>query len=691
MSLIFKVTNPGGTIPIWPQPSGWKLDRYFDKGGTLQLDIAGSHGIADRAIVEAYYADEEGADSYSDIPFRGFVLPSDDRGDEVSKITIPSIEKMLDYRYTQLSRWPAGTTLAKILASDWPGAGETPGYLCQANNLIQPGSFVLLSGNVWKLPQGGTSFLGSLHTLGDRVYIDSTQQSWGTSTSLSSGQYWQDADYLYIHSTKNPYYSVVLAEGSYETNIRLGTISLASSTFTRSWRSAGAMISKEIARLLLAFELEFQYVHNADGYTYLNASAAIGRGANSTYYPTYKYDEVEIIRVRRNTTGGNAPVHALRGLGIGRGASRQAYSEASFPAGLRFVVLEEYSNQFAEQLAGTVSKKYADMQDQTAWQIVAEDDPTVMPGDYVRIEPEEDAPTIERIKQISESSNGPMNLYLGQRPRDLEDVARAKLDLRDALQRDLDLQFSAISVSNQENVDSSTPANIILDVPADDWDDELDSSWLMSIKMTAFESSVTGGTVAASYHGTAGNETYTGSAGAHQDHDLADAGDVGEPDGPGIYTFILNDDVTDSSGGTTHDHDLDGSWGTIPPYIHGHYFDDGSYPGTADEHEDHYLDLNPARTASVIQAKNIKDGFGSLAYLTVTATVINSLYPSGVTVPGTPYYDVAINETIEDLDVRGLVVPGQNTIRISIVKYGGTGNVAARANVSLSGKVVLKY
>ena len=59
--------------------------------------------------------------------------------------------------------------------------------------------------------------------------------------------------------------------------------------------------------------------------------------------------------------------------------------------------------------------------------------------------------------------------------------------------------------------------------------------------------------------------------------------------------------------------------------------------------------------------------------------------------PGTPYYDVAINETISDLDVRGLIVPGQNTVRISIVKYGGTGDVKARAHVSISGKVALNY
>ncbi len=210
MSLIFKALNPGATQPTWPQPSGWRHESYFDKPDALSLDMAGYHGVADRAIIEAYLAAEEGGDSFSDVVFRGYLLPPDEAGAKVSKASIPSMEKILDgSRWTVPVRYPAGTTLTKMLTHDWPASSvEKPGLLCMANNMVQPGSFILHSGNVWKLAQGGSSYLGSLQS--KHVYIDSVQQTWHTSASLTSGKFWQDAEYLYIYSSRNPYYSIVL-------------------------------------------------------------------------------------------------------------------------------------------------------------------------------------------------------------------------------------------------------------------------------------------------------------------------------------------------------------------------------------------------------------------------------------------------------------------------------------------------
>lgn len=684
MSLIFKALNPGATTPIWPLPVGWRHDGYFDKPAQLSLEIAGYHGVADRAIIEAYLQAEEGGDSFSDIVFRGYLLPPDEAGSQVSKFTIPSIEKILENaRWTVPVRYPAGTTLTRMLTHDWPASSsEKPGLLCMANNLVQPGSFVLHSGNVWKLTQGGSSYLGSLQS--KHVYIDSVQQTWGSSAVLSSGQFWQDADYLYIYSSKNPYYCTVLVEGIYETNIRLGDVETGSTTFAYSWRIGTNNIYKEITKLILATDQEWQFSHNQDGYTYLNVAASIGRGANNTRYPTFRYDLCEIIRQKRNTTGGARPVHALRGEGIGKGSSKQYYTAASFPQGLRFVERAEYASQFADQLQGTIGKLWDNYQDQSAWKITAEDDPSLMPGDWIKIVPEFDQPVIERVKQITRSSGSPMVVYAGQRPSDIDDQIRAKFDARELLQRDLDLEFSSITANGQENVDNATPCDIILDVPADDWDDEIDSTWLLSIKMTAFESSVSGGgTVAATGHGLGGNEYYTGADGAHNDHDLTSV--ISEDDG--YWGHIA------ASGWHTHEGDPDNPPSTTTDVSvpgHTHYLST-KYPDTADDHEDHYLDVNPAIDTDIDMGVKRADGFGSLAYLTVTATIINSLYPSGAVVPGTPYYDIAINEDISDLDVRGLIAPGQNTIRISIVKYPTAGAVKARAHVSLTGKVALNY
>jgi hypothetical protein len=694
MSLIFKATNPGATQPTWPQPTGWRHEAYFDKPDALSLDIAGYHGVADRAIIEAYLAAEEGGDSFSDVVFRGYVLPPDEAGSKVAKVSVPSIEKILDgSRWTVPVRYPAGTTLTKMLTHDWPASSvEKPGLLCMANSMVQPGSFILHSGNVWKLAQGGSGYLGSLQS--KHVYIDSVQQTWHTSPSLTSGKFYQDADYLYIYSSRNPYYSIVLVEGIYETNIRLGTIENGSTTFAYSWRIGAANVYKEITRLILATDQEWQFSHNQDGYTYLNVASSIGRGASNTNYPTYRYDLCEIVRQKRLTTGGARPVHALRGEGIGKGQSKQYYTEASFPQGLRFVERAEYSSQFADQLRGTIGKLYDNYQDQSAWKITAEDDPSLMPGDWIKIVPEFDQPVIERVKQITRSSDSPMVIYAGQRPLDAEDILQAKSDWRDQMQRDLDLEYSSITANGQENVDNDTPCDIILDVPEDDWDDELDSTWLMSIKMTAFEAVDGGGTVATTYHGVGNDETYTGADGAHSDHDLG--GITGEATNGNIFDIIdqVGVDYVNIDGVTVvEDVTFYNSYNqkfTGENHVHG--FGSYTYPGTADDHEDHDLPLNPGGTvSSVMGGVWHADGFGSLAYLTVTATIINSLYPSGTTVPGTPYYDVAIGETISDLDVGGLIVTGQNTIRISITKYGGTGDVKARAHVSLAGKVAINY
>lgn len=694
----FRVLNPGASVPIWPDPTSWKLDRYFDKAGQLEIEMAGQHGIADRARVDCFIAEEQGAASYSDIAFRGFVMPSDDKGDDVTKIVIKEQQKILDHRFTQTCRYAAGVTLAEMLSDDWPLPGETPGLICQASHLVQPGSFVLHSGQVWRLPQGGTSFLGSLHALGDNVYIDSTKQTWGSSATLSSGQYFQDSDYLYIRvpdASKNPYNYMILAEGVYETNIRLGSLEKSTETFAKSWRVGNSRVTNEIMWLLQAKELEFQFIHSADGYSYLNAAAAIGRGANATYYPTYRYDQCRIIKGRRNTTGGNL-CHALRGAGIGKGASRQFYTEGSFPPGLRFVEQEEYNGQFYDQLSGTVAKRYADIQDTTAWIIETETDPAAMPGDYIKIVPQYEGAVIERIKQITLSSDSPMKICAGQRGIDVEDRLKSKKYAQDMQQRELDLQYATISATGQENLDNTYPCEILLDVPAENVDGELDSTWLMSVKIGPYEASTNTIQHPQTNHGAGGADTTSGSGGAHDDHDL---GGITSGVGAGTLVGFNVETGYQIEDGSDHYHDVDAGTTYYVPYAldHSHSYANGTYPDEAAAH-DVPLKVNPATDATksdVIDRATALGGTHSwLAYVTVTIKIINSLYPSGQDVPGSPFADIALNESISDIDVSGMVVTGANTVRISIARYGTPGPgetsvVRARASVNLSGKIVV--
>jgi hypothetical protein len=740
MTLIFKATNPGSTTPLWPSVTDWKIDRYFDKPGSLRLELAGGHGIADRAIVEAYYASEDGATSYSDIPFRGVVMPSDDKFDQTHTLTIPSIERLLDYRFTQTSRYPASTTLNKILSSTAPTAGEVPGILWQVNSLIPAGGFQVVSGHIYKLTGGGTtSRLGDIHVAGDTIYRGATKLTWaGSYAALNANdEYWQDASDLYVYTAKDPAYSLIGVSNWKDTLIRLGTISLGSSTFTESWRVGNEQAYKHIVKLLQSFGLEIQYRHSADGYTYLDARATVGRGANSTYYPTYNYQTHKIVALRKTTTGGKLPVHVLRGLGQGGGAARKMYSAMSLTgSGPIFEALEEYASLFSTQLKATIDKRYSDLQDVTAWEIEAEDDPAAMPGDYVMIVPDKDGKVIERIRQISENATGTMKLFVGKRPRDPEDILRAKFDIRDALQRDLESRETAWSGNGQENVDDAAPCNIKIDIPAENWDTELDSKWLLSVTLNGYEASLSDVTTPTRNHGSDGTSTKAGSGGSKlkttsdessavsSDNDLADDYfSIAFTDGstPSTYNSTLGDlvgvvedvdvdgsgHVTDVSYGSavgTHDHHISynayhdtvttnhkhkwpssGSSSTVNVTAHG---------GDSDV-EAHAIGANPVTTNERTKTKDVETKFGGgkswTAYLTVAVKIINSSYPAGVAVPGSPFEDIALDEAISDIDVTGYVIAGKNTVQVSISRYdtpgpGETTVVKARASVTLAGK-----
>jgi hypothetical protein len=85
----------------------------------------------------------------------------------------------------------------------------------------------------------------------------------------------------------------------------------------------------------------------------------------------------------------------------------------------------------------------------------------------------------------------------------------------------------------------------------------------------------------------------------------------------------------------------------------------------------------------------IIDGLGlkptsSPTHITVTITLNSSA------VPGSPFEDYYIDDTINDIDISSLVnIYGDNTLRIAISEYGGSGAVKAAVNGSISSKYVL--
>jgi len=111
-------------------------------------------------------------------------------------------------------------------------------------------------------------------------------------------------------------------------------------------------------------------------------------------------------------------------------------------------------------------------------------------------------------------------------------------------------------------------------------------------------------------------------------------------------------------------------------------------------HGDHSVTDNPKPGPLDVYTETenddtIIDGLGlkptsSPTHITVTITLNSSA------VPGSPFEDYYIDDTINDIDISSLVnIYGDNTLRISISEYGGSGAVKAAINGSISSKYVL--
>ena len=119
----------------------------------------------------------------------------------------------------------------------------------------------------------------------------------------------------------------------------------------------------------------------------------------------------------------------------------------------------------------------------------------------------------------------------------------------------------------------------------------------------------------------------------------------------------------------------------------------GGTISTHSGHGDHYVTDNPNITLPMVQQSADSDTItlgltnepiSSPTHIIVTITLNSSA------VPGSPFEDYYIDDTINDIDISSLVdITGDNTLRIAISEYGGSGAVKAAINGSISSKYVL--
>jgi hypothetical protein len=147
---------------------------------------------------------------------------------------------------------------------------------------------------------------------------------------------------------------------------------------------------------------------------------------------------------------------------------------------------------------------------------------------------------------------------------------------------------------------------------------------------------------------------------------------------------------TSSAGSHTHSSSATGIY--VASDAHDHNIS-GYTTGTHAGHADHSVTDNPTHTLPMHIEDAMSDAItralnwiatGSPKHIIVTITLNNSA------VPGSPFEDYYIDDTINDIDISSLVnIYGDNTLRIAISEYGGNGAVKAAINGSISSKYVL--
>jgi hypothetical protein len=458
--LIITITNPDGisVSPVMVElPT---CDSYLDRPTRIQAKIEKHSGLDPQGIAQVT--------SKGKIILLGNVTKFDQANPEYDTLILDSAEFLLDQRIGAFYRFPAGTTLNAML-SEALGAGVV-GLLAQANSMALK-SWVQFSGSVYvyrdKDGNGGgtTSRLGTIAT----IYQATTALTKVAGVPTVAGTWYQSATELYLITTnKTPNDWIVLIPNSKDTNVRLGTISMGTTTFNVCFEVGASKIWPTIKTLILAAGLEWSLRYEKDGYAYLDASPIIGKGTASIPITTYVDGTVETpmpdavkCEITQGIIDGAGPLQALVGQGAGSGLTQQCSAAIDLVTkGTWREAIYSAGGLFSSMLKTATEKVFAnDYQDPVIYNVrTADQDWSQSVGNYVQLLTEGYQPIVRRIKHIQMRTAGDMLLECGQRLRTLQELLKSDNDLQRTLQA-----FYGAHVPTgwswpipQENIDSFT-------------------------------------------------------------------------------------------------------------------------------------------------------------------------------------------------------------------------------------------
>lgn len=742
----FYVTNPDGSA-FYVDVTDYNLDWYDDKAHKLSFACYKKYPVEENAIILVSYKG-----SYPFAGTIDKIVEKDETYKCECKSKDALLDQRIGCLYEYPAATTITQMLSSSKPSDnnniigllyWANSGVIAGPGI--------GGFELYSGTTYYISGGSSSSVfGNVDTSG--IFEDGTALiKGGSKSTLTAGQYYQESTGLYVRCTdnKDPKYHRMSIPNWKNTGIRLGTLSNGSTTFTTPFRVGRDKLYKEIIRVMKFGEMEFQFVYesrNGSSYVYLDGKAEIGNGSVTS--PVKRYTENKNVGKLEDSRD-TKKVNGVVGLGYGSGYTQQlaAYVDLNASGVWRESTYSD-SHLFSEYLETTLEDVWEQWNDNQTYII---DD--VLPdysleiGDYVRITLDQDEEVTKRIKHITIKNDEKMKLELNRRIRDAEDLIKAKSETYDNMLNFIDTYYSSYEFHFDGNVDDNVPLDVKFRIDSDQIDGNFDYRFLLSLTVDAFKSQVTDvttgshthgnvtgsggssshggtGTAGSHYHSVSGatadysagtkyNLYYgssgspgTSSAGSHshsgpshshgQNSAYGTTGSGGDPShahsyiGPSSYTDSGGTGSTSSNGSHSHTITMSQVWGVS--YDHQHSVS-GQTTDTHAGHSGHSVTDNPTHTLPVTtensHSDTITDGLtlettGSPKHVIVTITLNSSA------IPGSPFEDYYIDDTINDIDISSLVnITGDNTLRISISEYGGSGAVKAAINGSISSKYVL--
>ena len=726
------ITNPDGLTvkPIMVELP--QYDEYLDKPRRFQAAIEKDSGLDPQGTAKVTRRGK--------IILLGHIKKLDESKPEKDTLLLQSAEALLEERIGQFYRYPAGTRLDAILGSS--AGGDVVGLLCMANGLIPRGGWELHAGSVYKITGAGTSSrMGTL----TQLYQGVTLLAKDTAIPTSAGRWWQSSTDLYVWTTdgRSPQYHQMIAPAFKDTLMRLGTISLASTTFSVCYEIGETKIWPVIRSLVLAAGLEYSIRYEKDGYAYLDASATVGQGSEST--PVTTYIDGDNAEISLDEMDGDGHIQALIGQGAGQGITQQCAAAFDFTTlGTWREAIYQAGGMFGTMLQTATEKVFSDYSDPKIYKVDApEQDWAQGCGNYVGIVRPGAQPIYKRIKHIA-MKGGRMELEVGQRLRTLQEILKGKeevqsvlasfygahtknawswslpetnIDSYEAITHSFLLQSTDKSGSEDDSlgdgeIDPNFPYQVILSLSVD-W---FKASTYSATQRNDLHSNVGshggygGGTnakpmtahgvnsitdLAATQYTNVLNGTYSAGSHGHSVSNTANSRSTGSGGSPAHTHYYT--DYSAYSSSYSGDHGHSGAYYPVSSQFHrhtipSHYTNDaasqdhawGTGGGSGGNANPRAGSIEHPVRQSILEGLIKKYGTGnSIHYLTLTAKV------NGVQVPGSPFSGAGgtglyIGDSIDAIDISDLVTVGaQNTIELSISEFGGSDVVRC----SLSGNV----